>query len=65
MTHRHSELGDNGGLCESCNRPETRHQPQSAEPVYLGGGLGWGIMWLCPSCRAKRKARESEKAASA
>ena len=28
MTKAHSEAGDNGGICEGCNDPETKHQFQ-------------------------------------
>ena len=55
MTKARSELGDNAGRCESCDRPETVHMRQTTIPVYLGGGLGWGTMWVCleprVSCR--------------
>ncbi len=55
MTKAHSELGDNGGLCEGCNDPATEYQTQQAHPVLLaamglGGGPGWGTMWLCGRC---------------
>lgn len=58
MTKKHSELGDNNGLCERCNREETRHQMQQAMPVYLGGGLGWGTMWCCAQCIAESKKKK-------
>jgi hypothetical protein len=58
MTKAHSSLGDNDGRCESCNRPETAHQPQTTYPIRLGGGLGWGTLWLCPDCLDKHRARD-------
>jgi hypothetical protein len=58
MTKAHSELGDNGGRCESCDLPETIHQSQSTIPVFLGGGLGCGTMWVCPKCLAKHRQKE-------
>jgi len=50
MTKAHSELSDNGGRCESCNRPESQFEAQTTFRVFLGGGLGWGTMWLCDAC---------------
>jgi hypoxanthine phosphoribosyltransferase len=50
MTKAHSDIGDNGGRCEKCDRPESVYELQRTHPVYLAGGLGWGTMWLCPSC---------------
>lgn len=50
MTKAHSELGDNGGLCEGCSDPATEYQTQTAYPVLLGGGIGWATMWLCRRC---------------
>lgn len=58
MTKAHSEAGDNGGICEGCNDPETKHQFQQTFPVELGGGLGAGTMWLCPKCFAKKQAKK-------
>ena len=55
MTKARSELGDNAGRCESCDRPETVHMRQTTIPVYLGGGLGWGTMWVCPDCLARER----------
>jgi len=59
MTKAHSEPGDNRGLCESCNRPETEFQEQITYPVFLGGGMGWGTMWLCPECLKKHQERDA------
>lgn len=61
MTKAHSELHDNDGLCELCHDEKTRHQVQRTHPVLLagmgpGGGPGWGTMWLCPACLAKKTA---------
>jgi hypothetical protein len=58
VTKAHSELDDNDGRCERCNRPETKGLMQTAEPVYLVGGLGWGTMWLCNECLRERRERE-------
>lgn len=62
MTKAHSEPGDNGGRCEGCNRPETEFQTQVTWPVLLGGGLGWGTMWLCAACVAERGERREQRA---
>lgn len=56
MTKVRSELSDNDGKCELCNRTESRNEQQLAHPVLLGGGLGWGTMWLCYSCLRKKQA---------
>ena len=61
MTKAHSEVPDNGGRCSSCNLPESAYMSQSPVPVYLGGGLGWGTMWMCPACQAKRKERDRQR----
>jgi hypothetical protein len=58
MTKAFSSLDDNGGLCESCNDPETKHKVQRTHPVFLGGGLGWGTMWMCDACYNKRTSLE-------
>lgn len=55
MTKAHSTIHDNGGRCESCDRPETVYMGQTTIPVYLAGGLGWGTMWVCPDCRRKKE----------
>jgi len=44
MTKAWSEVGNNNGLCERCNRPETEFMIQTKVPVLLGGGIGWGTM---------------------
>jgi hypothetical protein len=62
MTSRHAKVNDNGGRCENCDRPETVHMPQTAYPVLMGGGIGWGTMWLCPECLAGKRARDAAKA---
>ena len=56
MTKAHSEVGDNNGLCELCDRGDGG--AQMAVPILLGGGMGWGTMWMCAQCRDKRKARQ-------
>lgn len=61
MTKKWSDMSDNNGLCESCNDPSTKNGPQSTYPVFLGGGLGWGTMWLCPVCLEKSKKRDEER----
>jgi len=53
MTKKKAELSDNNGFCERCNDPKTKGQPQSTIAVYLGGGLGWGKMWVCSECYEK------------
>lgn len=63
MTKAHSEPDDNGGRCESCNRPETIHQTQQTYPIMLGGGLGLGTLWLCPNCHADHMKRLNGKPA--
>jgi hypothetical protein len=61
MTKAHSEVGDNGGRCESCDGPETPYQTQETYPVMLGGGLGRGTMWLCPECLAEHQERDAKR----
>ncbi len=58
MTDKRSHTRDNAGRCESCDAPDTLYQRQSTYPVYLGGGLGWGTMWLCDKCQAEALARD-------
>lgn len=60
MTKAHSSIDDNGGRCESCDRPESAHEPQSTYPVRLGGGLGLGTMWLCPTCLKEHQERDAK-----
>ena len=55
MTKAYSELNDNGGCCERCNDPATINQVQTAHKIFLGGGLGWGTLWLCPKCAEEKK----------
>lgn len=57
MTKAYSSLDDNGFRCERCNKPETVHQGQAAVRVLLGGGLGWGTMWMCKACIIEREKR--------
>jgi hypothetical protein len=66
MTKAHSSVGDNDGLCESCNDPKTRHQTQTTYPVLLaglgpGGMPAWGTMWLCSACLKARHERDQKK----
>ena len=61
MTEARSYVDNNGGLCESCNESATRDQAQQSYPVLLGGGMGWGTMWLCPKCLAEHRVRDEEK----
>lgn len=63
MTKAYSTLGDNGGRCEGCDRPESVHESQSKVDVLLGGGLGWGTMWLCNKCFKEREARKAKEKA--
>jgi len=60
MTKAYSMIGDNGGLCEFCLRPETEYQAQTTYPVMLGAGFGMGTMWLCPKCLLEHKLRDME-----
>jgi hypothetical protein len=46
MTDRRARLQDNDGKCERCDS----NAPQIAVPVLLGGGMGWGTMWMCQRC---------------
>jgi hypothetical protein len=61
MTKPGLGVGDNGGRCESCDDPETAGKPQTGHPVLLGGGLGWGKMWLCPKCLTEHQERDRKK----
>jgi hypothetical protein len=60
MTKKYSDLHDNNGLCESCNDPKTKYSGQTAYPVYLGGGLGLGTMWLCEKCLKEHQERDKK-----
>lgn len=62
MTKARSALEDNGGLCEGCSAPSTLHHPQQAHPIWLGGDLGWGTMWLCSDCLKQRRERDARLA---
>jgi hypothetical protein len=62
MTKAKSQLHDNDGRCELCNEPATAQQTQTAYPVLLGAGLGWGTMWLCPACLAEKLKAKQKKA---
>lgn len=55
MTKRKSYGDDNGGRCESCDKPLDEYG-QTTVSVFLGGGLGWGTMWVCMECLEKRRA---------
>lgn len=61
MTKAKSYIDDNGGRCESCNRPESAYEMQEKVDVFLGGGLGNGTMWKCKTCIDKRKKQDAEK----
>ncbi len=61
MTKRGLSVGDNGGRCESCNELGSEYRMQTGYPVLLGGGIGWGKMWLCPKCLVKHQARDATK----
>ena len=54
MTKAYSQLGDNDGVCEGCNCPGTEYDVQTKYPVFLGGGMGWGTLWLCSKCLEKK-----------
>ena len=58
MTKAWSHPLDNGGRCESCNRPETEWMTQQTYPVYMGPEMGWGTMWLCLKCLEEHKLRD-------
>jgi hypothetical protein len=50
VTKLHSQLHDNDGCCERCNKPAPH---QIAVPVLMGGfgpSGAWGTMWMCPAC---------------
>lgn len=61
MTKAKSQLNDNDGICESCNDPSTKGQIQEAVPVFLGGDLGNGTMWVCSKCKLTREVAERDK----
>lgn len=61
MTKPGLSLGDNGGRCESCDRPDSAYELQIGYPVLLGGGIGWGKMWLCPTCLKAHQERGAKK----
>lgn len=50
MSNARSYLDENGGRCEGCSEPGSEYRTQTAAPVLLGGGIGWGTMYLCPKC---------------
>jgi hypothetical protein len=52
---------DNGMICESCNDPKTSGCPQTKYRLFLGGGLGWGDMWMCDACLEKAEQRDRSK----
>jgi hypothetical protein len=62
MTKAKSGPFDNGMICESCNDPKTSGCPQTKYKVFLGGGLGWGDMWMCEACLEKAHKRDLEEA---
>ena len=62
MSHAKSYPDENAGRCEGCNREETVYQTQVTIPVLLGGGIGWGTMYLCPKCLAEHQEREALRA---
>jgi hypothetical protein len=64
MTKAASFVGDNGGLCEGCNGPQTEFVTQTAVPIMLGGGLGPGTIWLCPPCKRDHEKRHHEVGAA-
>jgi hypothetical protein len=69
VSERYAQVGDNAGRCESCNRPETEYQTQTAYPVKLGAGWGFGstcmgTMWLCPRCLKEHQERDAAPAES-
>lgn len=52
MTKPYSQLHDNDGRCERCDKPAPS---QIAVPVLLanmgpGGMPAWGTMWMCGPC---------------
>lgn len=57
MTKPYSTVHDNEGMCEMCNKPETKSLPQQTYPVQLAG-MGWGTMWLCSACRVVAETRD-------
>jgi len=61
MTKSGLDIADNGGRCESCDSPESVYEMQTGYPVLLGGGIGWGKMWLCPNCLKEHRTRSEQK----
>ena len=57
MTKARSEIGDNNGLCKSCNAPATLYEQQATRRILLGWGLGWGTLWVCLKCQKRIDAR--------
>jgi len=58
MTKAYSSIDDNGGRCERCNKDGSEYLEQRTVKVLLGGGMGWGTLWVCSSCL---DAEEKEK----
>ena len=63
MTKPYVQTGDNGGRCERCDEDNTVGQPQTAVDVLLGGGMGWGQMWVCDKCKLEREERDRKRVA--
>lgn len=63
MTKPWSAAGDNGGRCESCDRPETVNQVQQTYPLRMTGESGpvSGTMWLCPQCLSEHRERDAAR----
>ena len=61
MTQKHSMPDENGGRCESCNRPQTVGMVQTRRPIYLGPEIGWGSWYLCNDCLLWKDARDALK----
>ena len=59
MTKKYSCIDDNGGRCERCNKPGSEYLSQRTVKVRLGGGMGWGTMWVCSSCLDAEEKRET------
>lgn len=58
MTKAYSAIDDNDGRCESCDDLKTVGEIQVPYPVFLGGGVGWGTMWLCAKCVVEHSKRD-------